>query len=118
MAEPTLLTITVDDRGAEGAPVVVAVVGQLDFGTTPRLLAAATPAAASGRAVLLDLSELSFCDSSGLSALVRLHKAAAAAGGSLSLARPRPQVAATIAATALDRLFTITDELPEPDQPR
>ncbi|WP_051385909.1 STAS domain-containing protein [Actinokineospora inagensis] len=105
-----LLAITVDERAAE---VVVGVVGQLDFGTTPRLTGVVTPVVESGRPVVLDLGRLSFCDSSGLSALVRLHKAATAAGGSLVLARPGPQVAATISATALDRLFTIEAEVPD-----
>ncbi|GAA2976846.1 STAS domain-containing protein [Actinokineospora diospyrosa] len=109
MSDPALLTITVDDQAATA---VVSVIGQLDFGTTPELLRAADAVVSSGRAVVLDLGEVSFCDSSGLSALVRLHKAAVAAGGALTLARLRPQVAATISATALDRLFTIADEVP------
>ncbi|PPK70947.1 STAS domain-containing protein [Actinokineospora auranticolor] len=114
MGDPELLTITVDERGPDRAAVVV-VDGQLDFGTTPHLLRVATPLTESARPVVLDLAAVSFCDSSGLSALVRLHKSAAAAGGSLTLARPRPQVAATIAATALDRLFTIRATLPGDD---
>ncbi|MBM7773693.1 anti-sigma B factor antagonist [Actinokineospora baliensis] len=111
MSDPALLTITVDDRAAT---VVVSVVGQLDFGTTPELVRATEAVVAGGRPVVLDLGELSFCDSSGLSALVRLHKAAVAGGGALTLARLRPQVSATISATALDRLFTIADDVPRP----
>ncbi|SEQ97107.1 anti-anti-sigma factor [Actinokineospora terrae] len=112
VGEPAPLAITVDERAAA---VVVSVVGQLDFGTTPELLRVAAPVVDSGRAVVLDLGRLSFCDSSGLSALVRLHKAAVAAEGTLTLAALRPQVGATITATALDRLFSIVDEVPGTD---
>ncbi|MFD7654289.1 STAS domain-containing protein [Actinosynnema sp. NPDC059797] len=91
---------------------VVAVTGELDFGTTPRLLEVAEPLAAAGGPLVLDLSDLTFCDSSALSALVRLHKATRAAGGALCLAALRPQVKAAITMTSLDQLFTIVDEVP------
>jgi len=55
--------------------------------------------------LLLDLSELSFIDSSGLSALVAGYKAAVEAGGSLKLACLVPQVREVFALTHLDRVF-------------
>ncbi|ADB34394.1 anti-sigma-factor antagonist [Kribbella flavida DSM 17836] len=109
MSDELLLTIDVDDRGAD---VVAKVTGELDFGTTPELLEVVEPLAASGRSLVLDLVDLTFCDSSALSALVRLHKTAAAAGGALSLARLRPQVEAAITVTMLHRLLEIHAEVP------
>jgi anti-sigma B factor antagonist len=107
--EALLLSVDVRERSED---TVVAVSGELDFGTTPRLLEVAEPLAAAGGALVLDLANLTFCDSSALSALVRLHKAARTAGGTLCLASLRPQVKAAITMTSLDRLLTIVDEVP------
>ncbi|WP_189226731.1 STAS domain-containing protein [Saccharothrix coeruleofusca] len=111
MEEQVQLSIDVDDRGG-GGPVVVAVAGELDFATTPALLDAAVPLAEAGRELVLDLDGLVFCDSSALSALVRLHKAATGSGGSLLLARPRSAVLAALRMATLDRLFAISDGPP------
>lgn len=97
------------------ADTVVVVSGELDFATTPRLWEAVEPLARTGRPLVLDLSGLSFCDSSALSVLVRLHKAAGSSGGSLVLAAPQPQVEAALTLTMLHRLLTIRAELPDGD---
>lgn len=110
MGDKQMLAIAVRDRGAD---VVIAVSGEIDFATTPELLAVAEPLAAAGRTLLLDLDEVPFCDSSGLSALVRLHKKCLdAGGGALRLARLRPQVEATITVTMLHRMLEISAEVP------
>lgn len=111
VSESLQLSIDVDDRG-DGEALVVEVGGELDFATTPKLLAAVEPLAATGRELVLDLDGLAFCDSSALSALVRLHKVAADAGGSLLLARPRSAVMAAFRMATLDRLFAISDRVP------
>ncbi|HUQ59480.1 STAS domain-containing protein [Lentzea sp.] len=110
MSEDLPLEIGVHDRGAD---TVAAVVGELDFGTTPRMLKTVEPLAAQGRTLVLDLSGLDFCDSSALSALVRLHKVAQAAGGALHLAALRPQVRSAITLTSLDQLLTIHPQVPD-----
>jgi len=105
-----LLTVTVTDRGHD---VVIEVAGELDFGTMDTLLEVVQPPVGEGRSVVLDLAELGFCDSTGLGALVRLHKQAQDAGGALCLARVRPQIMSTIRLTMLHRLLVIRDEVPE-----
>jgi anti-sigma B factor antagonist len=57
--------------------------------------------------VLVDLSEVDFMDSSGLSALISGYKAATAAGQSLRLAALRPQVRSIFELTRLHRVFEI-----------
>ncbi|QFZ21602.1 STAS domain-containing protein [Saccharothrix syringae] len=109
MDEALPLSVGVRERDRD---TVVSVAGELDYGTTPQLLAVAEPLAARGGALVLDLADLTFCDSSALSALVRLHKASRVAGGSLSLAALRSQVRAAITMTSLDQLLTIVDEVP------
>jgi anti-sigma B factor antagonist len=107
-----LLSIEVLDRGPD---VVISISGELDFGTTARFLAVAQPLAEAGRSLVLDLADLMFCDSSGLGALVRLHKLADDAGGNLTLARPRPQLESTIKVTMLHRLLVIRADVPDAD---
>jgi anti-sigma B factor antagonist len=104
-----LLSLEVLDRGPD---VVITVSGELDFGTAARFLEVAQPLAEAGRLVILDLADLMFCDSSGLGALVRLHKLAEDAGGNLSLARLRPQLESTIQVTMLHRLLVIRADVP------
>jgi anti-sigma B factor antagonist len=55
--------------------------------------------------LVIDLAAVSFCDSSGLSLFVRLHREVAGRGGSLRLAGARPLVRTVLEATNLDRLF-------------
>ncbi|GAB3821850.1 anti-sigma factor antagonist [Kribbella italica] len=109
MSDSQLLTVTTDDRGTD---VVATVAGELDFGTTGLLIDAGGPVVAAGRALVLDLSGLAFCDSSGLGALVQLHHSAVAAGGSLTLAALRPRVDSVIRVTMLHRLLTVVDQVP------
>ena len=103
------LSVDVRDRDDD---TVLSVSGELDFGSTPRFLAVAEPIAALGQALVLDLSRLAFCDSSALSALVRLHKASKAAGGTLCLAGLQPQVESAITMTSLHLMLSICDEVP------
>ncbi|MBO2465148.1 STAS domain-containing protein [Actinomadura violacea] len=60
-----------------------------------------------GDHVILDLAELEFMDSQGLSVIVGCYKAATAAGGSLTLAGPRPVVRRTLEITGLHRRIPV-----------
>ena len=60
--------------------------------------------------LLIDLSEVSFIDSSGLSALVVTFKAARGAGGDVVLLRPQPTVRSLIELTRLHHVFQIFDD--------
>jgi anti-sigma B factor antagonist len=104
-----LLSVTILDRGAD---LVITVSGELDFGTSSGFHAALHPLAQAGRTLILDLAELVFCDSTGLGALVRLHKLSETSGGELSLARLRPQIDSAIRLTMLHRLLHIIPEVP------
>jgi anti-sigma B factor antagonist len=61
--------------------------------------------------VVLDLSELSFIDSTGLSILVEYHARTRAAGGRLILLAPRSAVVRILDITGLDERLTICDRL-------
>jgi anti-sigma B factor antagonist len=74
----------------------IAVRGELDIATAPRL-GAAMAAAAGHRAVLVDLSSLSFIDVAGLHALLEAERAADAAGGMLAIVNPADAVSRMLA---------------------
>lgn len=86
---------------------VIKVTGELDIRTSPRLEHAAGALVDRGGHVVLDVSGLTFCDSTGLAGLVRLHKRAGAAGGSLVLRAPVARVQHLMSLTGLIRLFVI-----------
>jgi anti-sigma B factor antagonist len=88
-------------------PLLFRLVGELDLGTVDRLRAAVGPACGTGREVLLDLSRLSFCDSTGVGTFVWLHRQATAAGGRLLLAAPRRQVREVLKISGVDRAIPV-----------
>jgi anti-anti-sigma factor len=63
--------------------------------------------------VVLDLSELTFIDSTGLSILVEYHEKTHAAGGRLILLAPREAVVKTLHITGLDERLTIRGRIEE-----
>ncbi|WET77960.1 STAS domain-containing protein [Amycolatopsis sp. QT-25] len=77
--------VVVERARAEGA-LTVEVAGDIDIATSPRLRAE-LQASLERRpdVVLLDLSRVGFCDSSGLSVLVQLNRHCAESGIDLSL---------------------------------
>ena len=69
-----LLRLVVENRNGH---VLVRAVGELDIASAPSVTTAAEDAFADGyRLLLLDLSGISFMDSTGLSALLALHREA------------------------------------------
>jgi anti-sigma B factor antagonist len=84
------LTFTVDHRDHE---VRLAVVGELDLASQELLSrAAADVLQPHVRAMLLDLEGVGFCDAAGVTALIKLHRAATDAEIRLVLTGIRPQV--------------------------
>lgn len=55
--------------------------------------------------LVLDLTDVTFVDSTGLGLLLSLHRGAAAGGGWLRLARPHPQLRRLLRTTNLDGFF-------------
>ncbi|MFD0273170.1 STAS domain-containing protein [Kitasatospora sp. NPDC127111] len=87
---------------------VVAVAGELDHDTADGLRSAlAAPAGGGTGRILVDLSELRFCDSTGLNLLLRARLDAEAAGLRLELAGPRSAVARLFEVTGADTVLRI-----------
>jgi anti-sigma B factor antagonist len=92
----------------QGSVTVVAVRGDLDMGTAPQLLDAGVTAIDAGRTQLVvDLSGVTFCDSSGLGAFVRLKKRIDAAHGCFALAGPNPTVRTILDVTGLTEVVGV-----------
>jgi anti-sigma B factor antagonist len=88
--------------------VVVHVSGELDMATAPELSECLDRLAASSvPAVVVDLSRLTFCDSSGLGVLVTFAHRVEELGTRLVLRSPTPTVRRVFELTATDRLFEI-----------
>jgi anti-sigma B factor antagonist len=81
--------------------------GDLDLTTVDRLRAVVGPACGSGREIMLDLSKLTFCDSTGVGTFVWLHRQATAAGGRLLLAAPRRPVREVLKISGVDRAIPV-----------
>ncbi|HEU5023547.1 MAG TPA: STAS domain-containing protein [Spirillospora sp.] len=95
---------------------VVTVAGELDLataGTLDEYLSKAIGAEGRPR-IVVDVTRMTFCDSSGLNVLIRASKRIAAMRGRFVLVRPTERVRNVLRVTGLERVFDIRDELPEP----
>ena len=103
---PTTLELTLSQR--DGETVVVSAAGELDVNTAPELREQLARLAADDvRRVVVDLTDVSFVDSTALSVLVSALKRLRQADGDLELASPNPSVRRVFEITGLTRLFTI-----------
>jgi anti-sigma B factor antagonist len=93
---------------------ILTVRGELDLVTAGRLCQRGRAAIGRHtRLLLLDLTGLSFCDASGLTAFVRIANEADAAGCRYGLIAPQPLVAKMLRITGLHHrlhLFTTTEQ--------
>lgn len=92
-----------------GADTVVLVLGgELDHDTAGPLREALAEAVDAGvERILVDCTDLQFCDSTGLNALLRARLAAREAGGRVELAALQPPVARMFDITGADAVFRV-----------
>jgi anti-anti-sigma factor len=83
--------------------------GELDLSSTPVLEQRLREALDSGRQLVVDLRNLDFMDSTGLTLLVRWARGAEQDGYELALVRGEPRVHRLFELTGLDAAFTFTD---------
>ncbi|GAB1688556.1 STAS domain-containing protein [Krasilnikovia sp. M28-CT-15] len=120
MNEPIL---SVTARDVAGEVTVIAAVGEIDRDSRDHLRDAAAVALHHGRhRLVLDLTAVAFCDSSGLALLVDLHRSTAVHHGWLRLAACPPLLRTSLHATNLDRLLpmynTVEDAAADPSPPK
>jgi anti-sigma B factor antagonist len=96
-----------------GGCAVVRVGGEIDTRTAHRLHETVTEAAGLASDVIIDLSQVTFVDSSGLGALIVARNTAREGRGSVSLVSPPPVVRRLLGSTRLHDVFAIYDSLDE-----
>jgi anti-anti-sigma factor len=63
--------------------------------------------------LIIDLSDVESCDSSGLSAILVANRILNSTGGSMRIASPSEKVSSLIRITQLDRVLTVCDTVDE-----
>jgi anti-sigma B factor antagonist len=93
--------------------VFVTVSGEVDIATVARLRERLAALAVSGVPLVADLDQVSFIDATGLGALARAARDAAAQGVSLYVVCDRPQTRRLFRVTGLDRQIPLARDLAE-----
>ncbi|MGA2211482.1 MAG: STAS domain-containing protein [Acidimicrobiales bacterium] len=98
-----------------GETPVVRVVGEVDIATAPALRERLEQVLASATRVVVDLSEVTFLDSTGLSVLVGAWKQLSGedSEGDLRLVVVRPTIQKVLEITGLDQVFSVFATLAE-----
>ncbi len=94
-----------DTTGAREQAAELAMTGELDLLVAPELYQRGAHALEEHHSLILDLSGVTFCDSSGFNALIRLRRRAEEAGGRLLLAAPPRQVELLLALSGAQALL-------------
>jgi anti-sigma B factor antagonist len=90
----------------------MSVAGEIDLYTAPRLHGELVTALASGSParIVVDMSGVEFCDSTGMNVLLAAQRRAREGGGDLQLAGPRPAIRKVLQVTGLETVFTVLDD--------
>jgi anti-sigma B factor antagonist len=101
------IRLEVETRENQGLPVI-AVKGEIDVYTVPMFKRAISEAIDKGsRHLLIDLTHVTYMDSSGFGTLLGATKRLRSSGGSLSLIGPNEVIARMLKITRLDTIFAI-----------
>jgi anti-sigma B factor antagonist len=97
---------------ARGDDTVLRLAGDIDLHSAPEISEQLARLQADGStAIVVDLSEVNFLDSSALGALVAAHRSLTDAGGSLKLAAPREHVLKVFRITRLAEVIPLYDSV-------
>ena len=114
MTESTFFGLDLDVEYLDENTTLVRVIGELDLSTSPRIETDLLRLIHEGlgRRLVLDLSELTFLDSTGLRALWRTRQHAQAAGAQLYISAASDSVMRVLKVTKLDRVFSLIGDEP------
>jgi anti-sigma B factor antagonist len=90
---------------------IVTICGEIDLYTAPRLHGELAGLLADGMParVVIDMSGVEFCDSTGMNVLLSCLRRARERGGELEIAAPKPAVRKILQVTGLDSVFTLVE---------
>lgn len=100
--------LSVDTELVSGAAVVT-VAGEVDLSSAAFLQDELRAALEQSPTVVVDVSGMTFIDSSGLNALVHAHRSAQEAGSELRVRQPTPMFRKLLQITRLETLFVVDD---------
>src|SRR5438309_2323045 len=98
---------------SQGDHVTVIATGEIDLYTAPKLqtdLAAIIDGVGPAARVVIDMSGVEFCDSTGMNVLLSCLRQVRERGGELEIASPKPAVRKILQVTGLDSVFTLFDD--------
>jgi anti-sigma B factor antagonist len=96
---------------SQGDHSVVSVTGEIDLYTAPTLQSELMGAINGGQVrLVVDMSGVDFCDSTGINVLLAALRRAREQGGDLQLARPGSAIRKVLQVTGLETVFTVLDE--------
>ncbi|MFJ9342265.1 STAS domain-containing protein [Streptomyces sp. NPDC101733] len=99
--------LTITTRDAVTGPIVE-IAGDLDYATAPELRKVVDHLTlADGQLLVLDLANLGFCDSSGITVLLAARNLATEQGADISLAAVPDNTLRILRIVGLDRVFTL-----------
>ncbi|WP_221349591.1 STAS domain-containing protein [Streptomyces beigongshangae] len=104
MTEPAHLTVT-PSHATEGV-FLLSVTGELDYHTSSLLTDAVNEAPFADENVIIDLSGLTYCDSTGITVLITAYNRSRATESQLSLTGVNPDQMRVFELIGLDQVFT------------
>ncbi|MFD8422520.1 STAS domain-containing protein [Streptomyces sp. NPDC059466] len=109
----TQRTLVAASKAHSSGVTVLTAAGELDYHTATELRAAVEDAAFTADGTVIDLSGLTYCDSTGLTVLVTAYQRAQAAGSPLALAGLSADLTHVFEIVGLDQLFTLSPTIEE-----
>jgi anti-anti-sigma factor len=97
--------LALDDGPAGDGAIEIDVRGELDIATAPLLKEKVQAVAATGRTLRLDLGGLVFMDSTGMRAILEIHRDAQAGGWSLRIGRAPEPVQRVFAMSGMEKVL-------------
>ena len=109
MQESVAVTISFEPGSPE--PALISIAGELDLANSDVVRARLDQVALIADRVILDMQNLEFIDSTGLSTIVRLGKQLKERGAQLAVVVTKPSIRKLFAITALDKRFALYDRI-------
>jgi anti-sigma B factor antagonist len=97
------------DVSQDTGTLILRLCGELDVASRDVIEPAVLAAIPTAYTVILDLSDLTFCDSSGLTMFLAAKEMAEAEGTTLRLRNPRPNVARVLEISGVDQVLDIRE---------
>lgn len=95
----------------QGDHTIMSVTGEIDLYTAPGLQSELMTALSAGQVrLIVDMSGVDFCDSTGMNVLLAAHRYAKERGGELQLAGPGSTTRKVLQVTGLESVFTVIDD--------